>query len=550
MEPIRGKRYASRQTAVLICIAILIYMIPVVCWPLTILSGPYGPYAAGQVIFNSSTGVDPPSVRFLKRVIGAWDGESIPQLGVKVLYFPENIPTENVLRVLGIDGEVAYAEQNSIVLANWTPNDPYYLDGHQWDLFKINCPAAWDQTQGSSAVKIAVLDTGVTYTHPDLASKCVAGWNFVANNSDPMDDHGHGTHVAGTCAAATNNGGGIAGVGANCMIMPVKVLNSGGSGTHSQVANGIVWAADHGAKVVNMSLGGPWPTTTLENAVNYAWNNGVVVCAAAGNDATTNYFYPAAYTNCIAVAASDSSDNKASFSNYGPWVDVAAPGVSIFSTTAGGYQSWSGTSMASPHVAGEAGLLFAKLGVGAPASTVRNLIEGNCVNVGSWVANGRINVGAALSQGSQPPQARIAYPSAVTILYGVYKGGGAANLSKQDRSYYSVGVRQYGRYRTTDWYATIPIPQGTITSWNAAYAGKYSKTVPQYVYAWNSATGRWDYIGRKNIGSRDAAISLTLPANPTGYIDDEGNLRLRFQATDRLSFTCYADYLAVRLEIQ
>ena len=206
--------------------------------------------------------------------------------------------------------------------------------------------------------------------------------------------------------------------------------------------------------------------------------------------------------------------------------------------------------MACPHVAGEAGLLFAKLGVGAPASTVRNLIESNCVNVGSWVANGRIDVGAALGQGSVPPQKEIAYPSAVTILYGTYGGGSVSDLSKQDKKYYRIGVRQYGRYRTTDWYAAIPIPQGNITAWSATYAGKYSLTVSQYAYVWNAALGQWDYIRRNNIGSRDTSISLTLPANPTNYIDDDGNMYLRFRADYSRSFTCYADYLAVRLDIQ
>jgi thermitase len=231
---------------------------------------------------------------------------------------------------------------------------------------KIQAAEAWSVTTGSSDVKIAILDTGIDQNHEDLAAKIVANKNFTSSRS--VDDkYGHGTHVAGIAAAITNNRKGVSGVGFNTSLMNVKVLGDNGSGYYSWIANGITWAANNGAKVINMSLGGSSSSTTLKSAVDYAWGKGCVIVAAAGNDNTSAPLYPAYYDNCIAVAATDQNDAKASFSNYGSWVDIAAPGVGIFSTLPNhnnrigitNYGSLSGTSMATPHVAGVAALVFA-----------------------------------------------------------------------------------------------------------------------------------------------------------------------------------------------
>lgn len=293
------------------------------------------------------------------------------------------------IKELKANPNVEYAEPNLIFHADFIPNDTYW--SNQYGPQKISAPAAWDVTQSSSNVKIAIVDTGVQLNHPDLSSKIVAGYDFVSDDTIADDGNGHGTHCAGIAAAATNNSTGIAGMAPNASIMPVRVLNNRGSGTLDDVAAGIRWAADNGAQVINLSLGASSGSTTLSEAVDYAWNKGAVVVAAAGNDGSSSPNYPAYYSNTIAVGSTDSNDNKSSFSNYGTsWVDVAAPGSSIYSTyKSSSYNSLSGTSMATPHVAGLAGLLASQ---GRSASNIRAAIENTADPVGlSYWKYGRAN---------------------------------------------------------------------------------------------------------------------------------------------------------------
>jgi len=264
---------------------------------------------------------------------------------------------------------VEYAEPDYIATIDWTPNDQYWTQ--QWGPKKVSATQAWDVTRGSSSTIVAVVDTGVDLNHPDLASKVRTDidYDFVNNDSTAQDDNGHGTHVAGIAAAATNNTTGVAGMCPNCSILPVKVLNAAGSGSYSAIASGIRYAADQGAKVINLSLGGSAGSSTLQSAVNYANSKGSLLICAAGNENTSAPSYPAYYSACVAVAATDQNDRRASFSNYGSWVDASAPGVSIYATYYNDtYASLSGTSMATPHAAGLAGLLFSQ---GRSQSAVR-----------------------------------------------------------------------------------------------------------------------------------------------------------------------------------
>jgi subtilisin family serine protease len=290
---------------------------------------------------------------------------------------------------------VEYAESDVVLqLLNTVPNDARW--GEQWGATKVSTPKAWDTTRGSGSVVIAVLDTGVDFGHPDLRGASVSGYDFINNDSNPADDQGHGTATAGVVAARANNRVGLAGICWKCSLMSVKVLDANGSGSTSTIARGIVWATDHGARVINLSLGGPGTTQTLADAVDYAAGKGVLLVAAAGNNGKSAPFFPAAYPAVIGVAGTNTSDKRYSWSNYGSWVQVAAPGCNVAPLRGGGYGNFCGTSSATPLVAGLAGLaLSAK--PGAEVAEVEQAINKAVSPIGSAVKFGRVNAARTLS---------------------------------------------------------------------------------------------------------------------------------------------------------
>lgn len=247
-----------------------------------------------------------------------------------------------------------------------------------WGVKRVNAPAAWNTTLGRG-VKVGVIDTGIDYTHPDLKANYAGGYNALDASKTPMDDNGHGTHVAGTIGAAAD-GQGVAGVAPGVSLYAVKVLSAQGSGSYSAIIDGIQWAVNNKLNVVNMSLGSPQGSDALRKAVEAAYKAGVTLVMAAGNDSGP-VNYPAKYPQSIAVSASDSSDKIARFSSRGAEIAVIAPGVAINSTYMGGiYKSLSGTSMASPHVAGLAALAVSR-GARTPAA-VRAALQKAAVSIG------------------------------------------------------------------------------------------------------------------------------------------------------------------------
>jgi thermitase len=289
----------------------------------------------------------------------------------------------------------------------------------------IDAPEAWANSMNGLGVTVAVLDSGVDYNHPDLAVNYVGGYDFFSNDGDPMDDHGHGTHVAGTIAAAMNNltgnpaeEEGIVGVAPRAKILAYKVCGSDGTCSDFAVQQAIARAITDGAQIINMSLGSIDLSQSLAEAVQDAWTAGLVIVAGAGNNGTTDAFYPAAFDNVVSVAAFDEDHRRPSFSNYGSWVDISAPGNVIFSTypmatCAGGstvpgdtgcYNWNSGTSMATPHVSGAAALVWSRSDVTTNSEVVNILLSSadrqgiDGVRLDSWTAHGGLNIHNALSQ--------------------------------------------------------------------------------------------------------------------------------------------------------
>lgn len=319
----------------------------------------------------------------------------IPQLGYTVLKVPYG-QVDETIAALRARGLVREAFPDRAYRMAYLPNDPFVPN--QWNLFKMNVPTVWDVTQGSPDVVVAVLDTGVDYNHPELADNIWhnpgeipangidddgngfvdddIGWDFAYGDRDPMDDHGHGTACAGIIAAVGDNASQIAGIAYRCRVMCVKIGLSSGYSYDSMFAPGVVYAADMGAKVQSISYFSDDLTPLLRAAVDYAWSKGCLVIAAAGNFNEPFPIYPAGYDKAVAVAATTSADRKASFSNFGAWVDVSAPGVGIYATTLGGGYTdrFAGTSAATPNAAGVTALLWS-LQPNAPAPYIRAALE-------------------------------------------------------------------------------------------------------------------------------------------------------------------------------
>ncbi len=401
--------------------------------------------------------------------------EMQPLEGAQQTYRVEVTKGADILQAvetLNQDAAVEYAEPDYLAQFASAPDDARYSE--QWGLAKVQAEGAWAETMGTSTVVIAVIDSGVDLTHEDLAANLwvnpgeiagngvdddnngfvddVHGWNFIDGNNDPSDYIGHGSLVAGVAAAKTNNTVGIAGVCGNCRIMAVKITQLSGFANYSDIAAGIYYAADKGAKVINLSVGGYANSTTVQNAINYALNKNIVVVAGAGNDNKSDLFYPAAYEGVIAVAGTDSGDVKVTSSNYGAWVDVSAPGVNILSTTLGDYASDSGTSYATPFVSGAAGLLLSLHPEWTPAMVrsqflhTTDAIDSLNPSYAGKLGTGRLNLTRAI----QAPHPVLSYQS--------YSGNGTPNLRPDFGSTVDLNVTLYN-----DWADASEV-SGTLSS--------------------------------------------------------------------------------------
>jgi len=343
-------------------------------------------YVPGQVLVKFK-----PTLRnqVIEATLAAYSTKKIkriPRLDIYELQISKHFTVEQMVYALNQNPDVEFAEPNFIARVAATPNDAFYK--YQYALHNtgqeigisgspsgksgadIKATAAWDETKGTADDIIAIIDSGVDFDHPEIRNKVISrGRDLVNNDFDATDDLGHGTYVAGIAAADTNNSDGVAGVAWNCKILPVKVMDKEGQGDYGWLVEGLIWAADNGADVINLSLGGSDASEFLRQALEYAHDKGIVIAAATGNEGSS-VLYPAAYDEyCLAVAATDYDDTQTSWSNFGPEVDVAAPGervlgpvptwywASLGDPESVPYAFGAGTSASTPHVAGLAALL-------------------------------------------------------------------------------------------------------------------------------------------------------------------------------------------------
>ena len=362
------------------------------------------PQARIQLLVKPKASMPEAALHALLHASGGQEDSTIPALDVRVITVPA-VAAAKLLEALQRNADIEYAEADQVAHAFATSNDPYAAN--QWYFSKIEASQAWDITTGSTALTVAVIDSGVLASHPDLQGKVLAGYDFVNNDADATDDNGHGTSVAGVCAASSNNLLGVTGVAWSNPILPVKVLGADGSGNHSGIANGITWAADRGVRVINLSLGGTTTSTTLQNAINYAWSKGAVIIAAAGNNGNNVPSYPAACQNVIAVSATDLSDGRPTWSNYGSYVDISAPGADIVTLSgADGYASWNGTSFSCPVASGVVALMRS-VNPQLSNQSIVNLLLANNDDIGTagydeYFGQGRVNARRAVAAARGP----------------------------------------------------------------------------------------------------------------------------------------------------
>lgn len=477
-------------------------------------------FVAGQVLVRPAPGLN--DAKFAQ-VLARSNGRALrqlPRLGVSVVQVAKG-KEQALVDALSHNPNIAFAELNRYVKPTLTVNDPALST--QWHLSKMQAPSAWDIAIGTG-VTVAVLDTGVYPNHPDLLGKIVVGRNVTtgtANASDTSDIHGHGTWVSGIVAEVTNNATGGASVAPGSQVMPIRITDrTDGYASFSDMASGIIWAADHGARVANLSYGGAAGSSTVASAASYMMGKNGVVIVAAGND-NIDYGYsnnPYLYV----AAATDSADAKASFSSFGNFVDIAAPGTSIYTTNrSGSYSLVQGTSFSTPNVAGVAAVVMAANPLLAP-NDVLSVISSTAVDLGTagrdnYFGYGRVNEFAAAQKAVtyQPldtiaPAVSVASPTAGATVSGLV---GVGVKASDGAGVKSVALLVNGTQVAT---STTGINDVFSFSWNSTTVtdGSHSLTARATDNAGNAATSSALSVAVKNAAADTLAPTVTL-SKPT-----------------------------------
>jgi thermitase len=432
------------------------------------------------------------------------------------------------IEALRNDPNVRYVEVDQVrKAAAVTPNDPMYTNGHQGELDQVRLPEAWESGTGSTTVKVAVLDTGVTKIG-DLTGAVLGGWNYVGNNNNTTDDFGHGTTVSSIIAARSDNNVGMASGCWSCSILPVKVLDKNGSGFDSNIAKGVIYAADKGVQIINMSLGGTGYSKTLSEAVAYANRKGVLVVAAAGNAGNTTKMYPAAYTDVVAVGATaQNSDSRAPWSSYNKsgdvWVDMAAPGVITGMDRFGVYHTnEEGTSFAAPMVSGAAALIKAAHPSYTGWSLQRALLS-SARPIGGWNKYGMLDAAKALTITTDevdPTITGISAPGAGS------RNHGTITVTPTGIKDNSSGIRNVylyadGVYKAQDWTSPYSLKYNS--------AGR-NGTVKLQIRVYDKAGNRTDFD--RSIIADNTAPKVKITSGPKNKAKVKGTVKIAATASD------------------
>jgi len=470
---------------------------------------------------------------------GAQEVDEIQAIRVKRIKVPAQ-SLEKVRDALAHNPHVKFVENNYVAGGGNVPNDPSYPS--QWHLQKISAPLGWDITTGMVTVDIAIIDSGVDSSHPDLAGKLLPGWSFLTGTSDTHDVLGHGTAVAGAAAAISNNGKGVAGVAWQNSIMPLVVLDATDYASYSNIASAITYAVDHGVRVINVSIGGSSSSSTLQNAVTYAWNKGALVFACAMNNSSSTPYYPAACANAIAVASTDSNDNHSSFSNYGSWITVSAPGSYIYTTNnGGGYGAWNGTSFSSPITAGLASLILS-VNPSLTNQQVKGLILQNADDLGTsgfdqYFGYGRINMARSLQAAKNyVPQPDIIAP---TVSFSAPANGSVVSgpVTVSATATDNVGVSKVDLYLNGSLIATDTAQPYSFFLDTAKYTnGSNQLEARAYDAAGNMGVANVNVTISNSVDSTAPTVAITSPVNGV-TLTGQKSTNIKIAAKDNVGVT-------------
>ncbi len=491
-------------------------------------------HMAGRILLMPKAGLPDHALARVLSENGAGKARRIGGTALRIVEVPAGAEASAVLR-LARHPHIKFAELDRQAKPDAAPNDPYF--GSQWHLAKTGAPGAWDRTMGAG-VTIAILDTGVDATHPDLAPQLVSGWNFVTNTSNTSDVYNHGTGVAGAAAAAINNAVGVAGMAGQARVMPIKISDDSGYGSWSAMAQGLIHAADRGARVANISFSSAAHSASVLSAAQYMKSRGGLVFVSAGNTGTSSTAAPTA--DMIVVGATNPDDTRRSSSTFGPVVSIAAPGTSVYTTTkGGGYVAENGTSFASPVAAGVAALVMAA-NPSLTGAQVEDVLFRSAVDLGAtgrddWFGHGRVDAAQAVQLAlgttgapidTQPPVVSLLAPASGSTVSGIV----SVTLSASD----DVGVarvefRVNGRVVAVDDVAPFGF------AWDSASVpnGSVEMSLVAYDASGNATSSPASTVSVYNVAAVDLSPPSVTISNPADGAAVSGrSLKVAANATD------------------